>query len=82
MTKQPHVKKTCGAKTKDGTLCKAIAMANGRCCLHAIESTGPPRGNKNALKHGLYTAESIALRKQSSRLIRQSQLTLKDLNKV
>ena len=40
--------------------------------------SGAPRGNKNAQKHGLYTREAIAQRRQRSGLIRQSrQLILK-----
>ncbi len=31
--------------------------------------TGAPRGNKNALKHGLYTREAIAQRRQLRQLI-------------
>jgi len=38
--------------------------------------SGAPRGNKNALKHGLYTREAIAQRRQLRQLIRQSRNTL------
>ncbi|MDR4997405.1 HGGxSTG domain-containing protein [Brevibacillus parabrevis] len=52
-------KKLCGANTRTGGLCKKAALANGRCRLHGGKSTGPKdpsklKGNKNALKHGLY----------------------------
>jgi uncharacterized protein YjcR len=33
-------------------------------------SPGAPKGNKNALKHGLYTAEAIARRRKISALMR------------
>jgi hypothetical protein len=33
-------------------------------------SPGAPKGNKNALKHGRYTAEAIARRRKISGLIR------------
>ena len=33
-------------------------------------SPGAPKGNKNALKHGLYTAEAIARHRQISGLMR------------
>ena len=55
--------KRCGAKTKSGEACKKTALKNGRCKLHGGKSTGPKdrakhseilKGNKNALKHGLY----------------------------
>ncbi|NUU59599.1 HGGxSTG domain-containing protein [Paenibacillus agri] len=52
-------KHPCGAKTRSGEPCKRKALANGRCRLHGGKSTGPKdpaklKGNKNALKHGLY----------------------------
>jgi hypothetical protein len=34
--------------------------------------SGAPGGNKNALRHGRYTAEATARRRQLSDLIRQS----------
>jgi hypothetical protein len=43
-------------------LCQSPAMPNGRCRMHGGPSPGAPKGNKNALKHGWYTAEAIALR--------------------
>ncbi|GAB7388985.1 hypothetical protein BSNK01_28230 [Bacillaceae bacterium] len=53
MKKQPHAN-ICGAKTRSGAPCKNRPMANGRCRLHGGKSTGPPKGNKNALKTGEY----------------------------
>ena len=38
--------------------------------------SGAPRGNKNAVKHGLYTREAIAQRRQLRELIRQSRKLL------
>lgn len=74
--KQPlaiHLSPRCLARTKrTGLPCRAPAMINGRCRLHGGKSTGPPVGNKNALKHGLYTAEVIAERRYIRRLIRES----------
>jgi hypothetical protein len=45
-------------------------MPNGRCRMHGGMSTGAPRGNKNAFKHGRYTAEAIARRRELSALMR------------
>lgn len=53
-TKQPHAIR-CGAKTRSGEPCKNYAMANGRCRMHGGKSTGAPKENKNAEKHGLFT---------------------------
>jgi uncharacterized protein YjcR len=38
----------------------------------AEQGSGAPRGNRNALKHGLYTREAIAQRRQLRELMRQS----------
>jgi glucans biosynthesis protein len=38
--------------------------------------SGAPRGNKNALKHGLYTREAITQRRQVRDMIRQSRALL------
>jgi hypothetical protein len=38
--------------------------------MHGGLSPGAPKGNKNALKHGLYTAEGIARRREISALMR------------
>jgi hypothetical protein len=43
-------------------------MKNGRCRMHGGTNPGAPRGNQNALKHGLYTAQSVAARKEVARL--------------
>jgi uncharacterized protein YjcR len=37
---------------------------------------GAPRGNRNALKHGEFTAEGFALKKQISALSRMARETL------
>jgi hypothetical protein len=38
--------------------------------MHGGPSPGAPIGNKNALKHGLYTAEAIARRREMSAWMR------------
>lgn len=52
----------CGAKTRRRTPCKAPAViVKTRCRMHGgARGSGAPKGNKNALKYGLYTAESKA----------------------
>jgi hypothetical protein len=45
-------------------------MPNGRCRLHGGLSPGAPKGNKNAFKHGRYTAEAVASRREVAALIR------------
>lgn len=68
----------CGAKTRKGTSCQAPAMANGRCRMHGGKSTGAPQGNKNAFKHGYYTADAIAQRKLLNQLIKKSRDLIND----
>jgi uncharacterized protein YjcR len=41
--------------------------------------SGAPRGNKNALKHGLYTREAIQERRQLRALMRQSRRLIQDI---
>jgi hypothetical protein len=64
----------CGAKTRSGGMCKSPAVqGKKRCRMHGgAPGSGAPRGNKNAQKHGLYTREAIAQRRQLRELMRQS----------
>ncbi len=59
-----HLSPRCGAKTRKATKCQSPAMRNGRCRMHGGASTGAPKGNQNAFKHGRYSAEAIARRKE------------------
>jgi hypothetical protein len=45
-------------------------MPNGRCRLHGGLSPGAPKGNRNALKHGRYSAKAIASRREVAALVR------------
>jgi uncharacterized protein YjcR len=65
-----HLSQRCGALTRSGSQCRSPAMPNGRCRLHGGKSPGAPKGNKNALKHGRYTAEAIARRREVATLLR------------
>jgi len=58
---QPHIRHAAlGAKTRRGTACASPSMRNGRCRMHGGKSTGAPKGNQNALKHGLRSARTKA----------------------
>jgi hypothetical protein len=51
-----------------------------RCWMHGgAPGSGAPRGNRNALKHGLYTREAIEERRQLRTLMRQSRLLIQDI---
>jgi hypothetical protein len=41
--------------------------------------SGAPRGNKNALKHGLYTREAIEEGRQLLTMLRQSRQLIKEV---
>ena len=71
----------CGAKTRSGTPCRSPAVqGRKRCRMHGgAPGSGAPRGNKNAQKHGLYTREAMAQRRQLGELMRQS---LKLISKI
>ena len=62
----------CYARTRQGTLCRQPAVTGRkRCRMHGgAEGGGAPCGNRNALKHGRYTAEAIARQWEVAALIR------------
>jgi len=67
----------CGARTRAGGSCCQPAMKNGRCRLHGGMSTGPrtPAGRTRCAAarrtHGLYAAETIALRRAAATQLRR-----------
>ena len=65
-----HLSPRCRARTRKGNPCQSPAMPNGRCRMHGGSSPGAPKGNKNALKHGRYTGEAIATRREVATLLR------------
>ena len=65
-----HQAPRCGARTRRGSPCQSPAMPNGRCRMHGGKSPGAPKGNRNAWKHGHYSAEAIARRRSLAALIR------------
>lgn len=67
-----HLSERCGAKTRRGMPCQSPAMPNGRCRMHGGPSTGAPKGNQNAFKHGRYTAKALANRREVMNLIKEA----------
>ena len=58
----------CTAKSKrSGLMCQSPAVRGHNVCRMHGACGGAPRGNQNALKHGLYSAELIETR----RLVRE-----------
>ena len=69
----------CVAKAKhNGKPCRQFAMKNGRCYYHGGKSTG---AKNPKIKHGQYTKDAIALRQQSTQLLRDSKVLMKEVNK-
>jgi len=68
----------CGARTRRGTPCQAPAVrGRKRCRMHGgADGSGAPKGNQNALKTGLYTRESIEMRRRIRQLVKQANETL------
>ncbi|HKK22682.1 MAG TPA: HGGxSTG domain-containing protein [Pseudohaliea sp.] len=64
----------CGARTRRGTPCQAPAVSGKkRCRMHGgAKGSGAPKGNRNALKHGLHTAEAREMKRRIRALIRRS----------
>ena len=44
------------------------------------KGSGAPRGNQNALKHGLYTKQAIEERKNLWRLIRDAESLIEEID--
>lgn len=56
-------------------------MANGRCRMHGGTSPGAPIGNTNARKHGFYSAEAIAERREIATLLRSMREILDEVDR-
>ena len=57
----------CHAKSKrSGSPCQAPAMRGHNVCRMHGAGGGAPKGNRNALKHGGFTAEGLALKRRSA----------------
>ena len=61
----------CGAKIHSGGLCRSPAVrGRKRCRMHGgAPGSGPPTGNRNARKHGLFTRDAIAERRRIQALV-------------
>ena len=76
----------CGARTRNGTPCRAPAMKNGRCRLHGGKSTGP-RTKEGIEKireahfiHGRYTKDAVQERKGFNAVISHYREVLKEIH--
>jgi hypothetical protein len=71
----------CGAKIRSGGACRAPAMrGKKRCRMHGgAPGSGAPRENRNARKHGLFTGDAVAERKQVRALLGEARKLLEEL---
>lgn len=71
----------CGARTRSGTVCRAPAVHDKRRCrMHGgAEGSGAPKGNRNRRRHGGYSAEVIAERRQARTLLDEVRKLLEEL---
>ena len=71
----------CGAKTRSGGLCRSPAVSGGkRCRMHGgAPGSGAPTANQNARKHGLFTRDAIAERRQIQTLLGEARKLLEEM---
>lgn len=63
----------CGATTRSGERCASPRVAGAaRCRMHGGKNSGPPSGNRNALKDGVYTVPMLKRRARVRGLLRQA----------
>jgi len=65
----------CGAKAKSNNRspCRQVALANGRCYYH---------GGAMTIKHGRYTKQAVAARKETRKRIKEHRESLKALEEI
>jgi hypothetical protein len=71
----------CGAKTRSGGSCHSPAVhGKKRCRMHGgAQGSGAPRANRNARKHGLFTRDAIAERRQIRALLGEARKLLGEM---
>jgi len=71
----------CGARIRSGGSCRSpVVHGKRRCRMHGgAPESGAPRGNQNARKHGLFTRDAIAERKQLQALLGEARKLLQEL---
>jgi uncharacterized protein YjcR len=72
-----HQASRCRARSKrSGLQCQAPAVRGYAVCRMHGAAGGAPKGNKNALKHGDFTAEAIEERRMLAALTKQARASL------
>jgi uncharacterized protein YjcR len=75
------VSRRCGAKTRASGACRSPAVhGKKRCRMHGgAEGSGAPRANRNARKHGLFSRDAIAERRQIQMLLGEARKLLEEM---
>lgn len=72
-----HQALRCHARSKrSGLQCRAPAVKGHSVCRMHGAGGGAPKGNRNALKHGGFTAETLAMKREISALARMARETM------
>lgn len=74
----------CGAKTRSGSPCRSPAVkGKRRCRMHGgAKGSGAPKGNRNALKHGVFTQAAILERAEVRVFIQETEEFLRCLREA
>jgi hypothetical protein len=80
-TAQLRATPRCGAKTRSGEPCRAPALrGKRRCRMHGgAAGSGAPKRNRNARRHGLFTAEAVAERKRINAVLGETRKMLRGM---
>jgi uncharacterized protein YjcR len=72
-----HQALRCHAKSKrSGKPCRSPAIRGREVCRMHGAAGGAPKGNRNALKHGEFAAEALALKREIQALARMTRATM------
>jgi len=80
-TRQLLTSPRCGAKTRAGGLCRSAAVrGKSRCRMHGgAKGSGAQKENRNARRHGLFTRDAIAERRQIRDLLGEARKLLQTM---
>jgi len=71
----------CGARVRSGGACRSPAVrGKKRCRMHGgARGSGAPSENQNARKHGMFTRDAIAERRQIQALLGEARKLLEEM---
>ena len=71
----------CGARTRASGACRSPAVrGRKRCRMHGgAAGSGAPKANKNARKHGLFSGDAIAERREIQALLGEARKMLEEM---